>query len=242
MTACFTTDIAAAPFIWVVPLALYLLTFVAVFRERPWVQMETLARFVAIVVGARSPSLLGFFRLPWYAAAPLNLALFVALTLLCHGELYRRRPSPYHLTEFYFWTSFGGVVGGVFAGLVAPYAFNNIYEYPDSDCCGAAGFAWHVRERRARFFARDVAPVCRFCGNHGFRLLIGAELPSFLGWPFRIAMVLLVGFIFLRRKQPAVVFAAVALVFRPHQRVGARLDARRSRAELLRRASGHSVG
>ncbi len=124
VTAYFTTDIAAAPFIWVAPLALYLLTFVAVFREKPWVQIETVARFVPIIVAPLAISLLGFFRLPLYVAAPLNLAVFVALTLLCHGELYRRRPAPYHLTEFYFWTSFGGVLGGIFAGLVAPYVFN----------------------------------------------------------------------------------------------------------------------
>jgi hypothetical protein len=60
----------------------------------------------------------------------LNLVVFALLTLMCHGELYARRPSPRRLTEFYLCTSFGGVVGGAFAGLLAPQIFNGNYEYP----------------------------------------------------------------------------------------------------------------
>ena len=60
----------------------------------------------------------------------LNLVAFALLTLMCHGELYERRPAPQRLTEFYLCTSFGGVIGGAFAGLVAPQIFNGNYEYP----------------------------------------------------------------------------------------------------------------
>ena len=60
----------------------------------------------------------------------LNLVAFALLTLMCHGELYARRPSPRRLTEFYLCTSLGGVIGGAFAGLVAPQIFNGNYEYP----------------------------------------------------------------------------------------------------------------
>ncbi len=52
------------------------------------------------------------------------------LALACHGELYARRPAPALLTEFYLWTSLGGVIGGMFAGLLAPHIFNRTYEYP----------------------------------------------------------------------------------------------------------------
>src|SRR5436853_1706938 len=60
----------------------------------------------------------------------LNLLALFVLALACHGEVYARRPAPALLTEFYLWTSFGGVIGGVFAGLLAPHLFNYTYEYP----------------------------------------------------------------------------------------------------------------
>jgi hypothetical protein len=64
----------------------------------------------------------------WSAQLLVHLVSFVVLALACHGELYRRRPEPARLTEFYLWTSFGGVIGGIFAGLIAPHVFNGIAE------------------------------------------------------------------------------------------------------------------
>ena len=130
VTAYLTTDIAAAPFLWVVPLALYLLTFVAVFRERPWIAHATVVRFVPFAVAPLAVSLIGGEKVYWVTTIALNLAAFVLLTLTCHGELYAIRPSPRRLTEFYLCTSFGGVIGGAFAGLLAPQIFNGNYEYP----------------------------------------------------------------------------------------------------------------
>src|SRR5260370_20568667 len=66
----------------------------------------------------------------WRTIIALSLVAFALLTLMCHGELYARRPSPPRLTEFYLCTSFGGVIGGAFAGLLAPQIFNGNCEYP----------------------------------------------------------------------------------------------------------------
>jgi hypothetical protein len=130
VTAYLTTDIAAAPFLWVVPLAIYLLTFVAVFRERPWIAHANVVRFVPFAVAPLAVSLSGGEKVFWLTIIALNLVAFALLTLMCHGELYARRPSPRRLTEFYLCTSFGGVIGGAFAGLLAPQIFNGNYEYP----------------------------------------------------------------------------------------------------------------
>ena len=130
VTAYLTTDIAAAPFLWVVPLAIYLLTFVAVFRERPWITHANVVRFVPFAVAPLAVSLIGGEKVFWLTSIALNLVVFALLTLMCHGELYARRPSPRRLTEFYLCTSFGGVIGGGFAGLLAPQIFNGNYEYP----------------------------------------------------------------------------------------------------------------
>ena len=131
VTSYMTTDVAAAPFLWVLPLALYLLTFVGVFRERPWIRPHDGGNAGAVhgrAAGDRAarprPRLLGGDdrRSIWSRSS--------CSRLLCHGEVYRRRPAPARLTEFYLFVSLGGVVGGIFAALIAPHIFSRIYEYP----------------------------------------------------------------------------------------------------------------
>src|SRR5262249_12615876 len=99
VTSFVTTDVAAAPFLWVIPLAIYLATFVAVFRERPWFDHATVARLAPIVVAPVAVTLLGSVKPHWLAAIAFNLLTLAILTLVCHGELYRRRPTAAHLTE-----------------------------------------------------------------------------------------------------------------------------------------------
>src|SRR5712672_2887410 len=181
VTSFVTTDIASAPFLWVFPLAMYLATFVAVFRDRPWFDHATMVALAPIVVAPVAVTLLGVVKPHWLAAIGFNLLAFAVLTLVCHGELYRRRPAPAHLTEFYLWISAGGAIGGAFAGLVAPYVFSNIFEYPILIAVAL--------------------------------LAVGSALPDFAEGACKIVTVLLVGFIFLRRKQPAMVFALVVFAF-----------------------------
>lgn len=125
-----STDIAAIPLLWVVPLAIYLLTFIFVFARKPviphrWmVALTPIATLVLIwVVVAKS----GALALP--SIMIQLLALFV-IGMFCHGELAADRPGVSGLTEFYLWLSFGGVLGGVFNALIAPVIFTNIVEYP----------------------------------------------------------------------------------------------------------------
>jgi hypothetical protein len=130
VTAYISTDVAAAPLLWVIPLSLYLLTWVLVFQRRPLIayrislllQPVAVAGIVLLLSYPRSLAL--FFTLT------LHLVAFFIIALTCHAELARSRPAPRHLTTFYVSLSFGGMVGGLFSGLVAPYAFSTIAEYP----------------------------------------------------------------------------------------------------------------
>ena len=127
-----STDLAPVPLLWVVPLALYLLSFVLVFARWP--------DGVHRAVGRVTPMLLLFVVLslvtdaaePLGLIAGLHLAAFFGVCLVCHGELARDRPPPERLTAFYFWMSLGGVVGGLFNALVAPVVFHRLgmVEYP----------------------------------------------------------------------------------------------------------------
>lgn len=130
VTTFISTDLAAVPLLWVVPLALYLLTFVLVFARRPLVWhrgMVWLQPF--LVVGAALVFHENLTEWMW-AVILLHLTMFFVTALVCHGELARSRPPARWLTEFYIWMSLGGVLGGLFNALVAPLVFPTVVEYP----------------------------------------------------------------------------------------------------------------
>ena len=130
VTAHMSTDIAAAPFLWVIPLALYLLTFVLVFQQKRIVPHEIFVRIqplaIAFLIGMPAFAYLTNISV----IAGINFAAFFVTAMVCHGELARRRPAARHLTSFYLWIAVGGVIGGIFTGLIAPYVFNWVAEYP----------------------------------------------------------------------------------------------------------------
>lgn len=128
VTLHISTDIASAPMLWVVPLALYLLTFVLAFA-RGSEKMEAGTLFIHPV--ALALMLMSYYSSGnWLGSISGILSGFFFSALICHLALSRSRPSADRLTEFYLFVSLGGVLGGAFAALVAPLIFNNVYEYP----------------------------------------------------------------------------------------------------------------
>jgi hypothetical protein len=127
VTTYISTDIASAPFLWVAPLALYLLTFIIAFQDRPWIPrgVALILQAVAIVIGAAL-----FSHTHILTLLPVHLAAFFFTALVCHQVLVARRPDPAHLTDFYLCMSLGGVVGGVFNAFLAPVIFSTVLEYP----------------------------------------------------------------------------------------------------------------
>jgi hypothetical protein len=130
VTAHLSTDVAAAPLLWVIPLALYLLTFVIVFQSRPilphhWV-VAVQPLFIMGLVVLLTVEVIGYI----FLTIAVNVVVFFVTALVCHGELARRRPAPCYLTSFYMWMSAGGVIGGIAAGLIAPRIFPWVAEYP----------------------------------------------------------------------------------------------------------------
>ena len=129
VTAHLSTDVASAPFLWVVPLALYLLTFVIAFQARPWIPLN-LTLVIQGATGAIVVLLVAFRSANWTMAFGIHLIAFFFAALMCHQLLAARRPPPDRLTEFYLLLSLGGVVGGAFTALVAPVIFDMVWEYP----------------------------------------------------------------------------------------------------------------
>jgi hypothetical protein len=124
-------DVAAGPFLWVLPLALYLITFIIAFERDA---LYSRALFTVVLIGSVGGVTHGMVQGANSMSLPLQLlahggALFAGC-MVCHGELYRLRPAPRHLSAFYLWVSVGGMLGGVFVSFVAPHAFRTYLEYP----------------------------------------------------------------------------------------------------------------
>ena len=126
-------NLASAPFLWIVPLAIYLLTFTLAFAPRLGVTSVRVSKTIPMVLLAIFPLVAASVVAPpglnWLVIG-LHLVLLYCGALLCHTGLAERRPDSQHLTEFYFWIALGGVLGGIFTAMVAPAVFNTILEYP----------------------------------------------------------------------------------------------------------------
>jgi hypothetical protein len=130
VTQHLATDVVSAPLLWVVPLALYLATFIAAFSSRGFGSARrwgSVTPLVALLVLMLS---LGEVRYPILLITLVHLAAFVVLAMLCHTRLAESRPDPTHLTGYFVCVSLGGVLGGAAAALVAPVVFSSILEYP----------------------------------------------------------------------------------------------------------------
>jgi SAM-dependent methyltransferase len=137
VTAHLTLDVAAVPFLWVMPLSVYLFTFVLCFDGNGWYLRRTftvLAAVAAVAMLAASLRWGSGFASPLWASVPLYGVGLFAACMYCHGELAHRKPPAAHLTRFYLMLSLGGAAGGLFVGVVAPLAFPAHLEVPLALC------------------------------------------------------------------------------------------------------------
>jgi SAM-dependent methyltransferase len=131
VTTYLSTDIATIPLLWIVPLALYLLTFILVFAKRQLLPRAVLGRILpGLTLLLFLLILLHDMQPPAWLVIFLHLFTFFVLALYCHGELAADRPRPDQLTEFYLWLGVGGALGGLFNALLAPLLFTQVLEYP----------------------------------------------------------------------------------------------------------------
>jgi spermidine synthase len=158
VTTYITTDVAAIPLLWVLPLTLYLLSFVIAFGRWPVrLHRAVTALAIPLILVVIFPMVSGFRERIWIAML-WHLALLFVVSLSCHGELALDRPRPRYLTEFYLLISVGGVLGGLFNALLAPVLFSSLLEYPLAMALGAMLVsAGRGGRGRARDVPRDAA-------------------------------------------------------------------------------------
>lgn len=138
VTTYLTTNIAPVPLLWVVPLALYLATFVVAFSNRKRFEAKQIGRWVPIVLTPLSVAVVLEASQPLLFLALFHLAAFTLVTLACHVRLSELKPAAKDLTAYFAWVSLGGLVGGTFNAIVAPMIFRTVFEYPVALAVGAA--------------------------------------------------------------------------------------------------------
>ncbi|MCB1531399.1 MAG: fused MFS/spermidine synthase [Alphaproteobacteria bacterium] len=128
VTTFITTDVASVPLLWVLPLALYVGTFIIVFARRQFIQKNTLMSVFGLLLIGLLVQMTGW---PYVKLAliPYHMVLFFVAALACHTELASRKPEAAHLTEFYLMMSIGGALGGFFNAIIAPNLFVIPFEY-----------------------------------------------------------------------------------------------------------------
>ncbi len=166
VTSALTTDVPAIPLLWVLPLAIYLFSFVLVFARQPRLSHRWLIRRMPfMLLAAALPGLLKSV-VPFVFLGLIELAVLFVAAMVCHGELARLRPRPEHLTEFYLWVSVGGVLGGTFNALIAPLVFP--LGRGVSHRAGDGGAAATSSRRNPGIIARALAGL-PFAGGSGHR-------------------------------------------------------------------------
>jgi hypothetical protein len=196
VTTHLTTDVASAPFLWVAPLALYLLTFVIAFARRPAISENLSRRAAPMALIAASAAMVsaGF---GWFAEGLVHLGALFVLALACHHRLAGLRPGAGRLTEFYAYMSLGGVIGGAFNAFLAPVVFDGVVEYPLALAATVvlAGAAREASRRNALAAIAVGGAAALLAGAHFFGLA-----PSQLA--LRIVAALALVAMFLLRSDP----------------------------------------
>jgi hypothetical protein len=174
-----TNDIASVPLLWVLPLALYLLSFIVAFAKKEVVKVQTVSRVTAllttVVAGLTVADVTGP---PWLVIGAHMLLLFFA-SVVCHRALAERRPDVSRLTEFYLLLSIGGVLGGAFNGLLAPQIFDDLYEYPIAIALASLPrIGANAQRLRRPTFLRDLAFALVLGGLLVFGMRRRADLGS----------------------------------------------------------------
>ncbi len=212
VTTHVTTDVAAAPFLWVLPLSLYLITFILVFSERTWIPQSLLLKSQPVLMALVVLTLALDIRTWLTVDVALHLLFFFVTAMICHGQLSATRPAAAYLTRFYFCMSLGGVLGGIFSGLLAPNVFSWIAEYPILIVAAALARPDVARpERREALIYAALAALVVIAALPGLRQGFAVVPPyNWLVWGCALA---LAAAVLLFRSFPLRIALAVAAVF-----------------------------
>ena len=202
-------DVAVIPFLWVLPLSLYILSFILCFEGDRWYRREFFHPFFAAMAG-----LVVYVSLPSTQTTPLFqigacCALLFAGCMVCHGEAARARPAPRHLTKFFLCIAFGGALGGIFVNLIAPVIFRGYWEFPIAIVGCAVLLLWMAsRDSNSWWHAGKAWLACailtpalvlsyRIAGNYWSR---AEQIPGWFVWATAGALLLAAAILYAKQR------------------------------------------
>ncbi len=217
LTNFISTDIASVPLLWIIPLTLYLLSFIIVFSKFGdkvhglMVKLQPMVLLPFIAYSFINPAIL-----PYWVDLALHLSAFFLAVMVCHGELAKHRPHTQYLTDFYLIMSFAGMLGGMFNTFVAPFVFNAVYEYPIMIIAALLLRPRLIKSQRPwqqQVMFDSIFPAIVLITG----LIIYAsvdQLPQYLD-PIGAALILMTGLIYSFREQPSslALFTAILIFF-----------------------------
>ena len=215
ITRYLTTDVASVPLLWIVPLVLYLGTFVHAFARRELVPHRVLARLVApaLIVLA----VMYLLTRTVFVFGLVHLLVFTLGALYCHGALARLRPPAADLTRFYLLVSTGGLIGGLLVALIAPLVFVDVYEYPIALALVAALLpAAAPALRRVHLLVAAAAlslVVAGLAAVHGNDGNAGEDFSPLVLGSFTVLVVLAAPALLILRARPVLLAGALLAVF-----------------------------
>ncbi len=180
VTNLLTSDIAPVPFLWLLPLGLYLVSFILCFARGPWYRSRVFGALLAPAIFALAFALV-------YSRSGTNLVLTISVLSLgllvccmfCHGELFRLRPDPRHLTRFYLMVAVGGTAGGAFVALAAPHVFKDYFEFPLTlAACAVLGWLLSARDRTSLIRLALTLALIGYVATILYEPLLGARVAS----------------------------------------------------------------
>jgi SAM-dependent methyltransferase len=174
-------NVAAIPFLWVLPLSIYLLTFILCFEGSGWYRRNPYVQLLAVALGAMAYALSvdTTGSVPIRVMVPLFTMGLFTCCMVCHGELARLKPDPRYLTHFYVMIAAGGALGGLLVGLLAPHLFNGIYEMPLGLVACAALVVWVLRQdAELKWFQRwrQPAPIVAAVLTVALAVFVGLQI------------------------------------------------------------------
>ena len=153
-------DVASVPFLWVLPLTLYLVSFIVCFDNERWYSRRLMMPAAVLALACLYPVLRTGATVPFTLQVGAYFTAFFLCAMVCHGELVRRKPGTRHLTSFYLLIAAGGAAGGIFVGVISPLVFTNYYElHLGLFACAALMLVVLATDKNGRLFGLRPRPV-----------------------------------------------------------------------------------
>jgi hypothetical protein len=172
VTTFIATDVASVPLIWIIPLALYLLTFILAFASKQFIKLPVTSIIFPIALVILGPFVVLSLPISVWVTITLHLLVFFFAALVSHQRLAQSRPHVSKLPEYYLWIAVGGVLGGIFNALLAPVLLSTPLEYPAAILLALLVRPVTVQEQQTKSWWRITFPMFIFVLTIGLALVV----------------------------------------------------------------------